>query len=86
MAIKSEAKHTKYDVTELEQNYRNLNRTGHSLFLSVIFGVLIIMAYALFGTRSDREKLTTDVTPVHVEVNPISDNRQTAASARSFQL
>lgn len=57
-----------------------------SLFLSIVFGVLITLAYGLFGHGIDRVRFASNVTPVRVELNSISDHRRTAESMRNLQL
>jgi hypothetical protein len=76
----------KADLERLEKSYRKSSRTLQSLVLGLIFAVLVFMAYGLFGTRLDREKFTTEVTPVHIELNTISDHRQTATNLRNMQM
>ncbi|HEY9733512.1 MAG TPA: hypothetical protein V6C89_16455 [Drouetiella sp.] len=74
------------DLDKLEKSYRKSSRTLQSLVLGMFFAVLVFMAFGLFGTKLDREKFTTDVTPVHIEVNAISEHRQTAANPRNLQM
>jgi len=74
------------DLESLERSYRKSSRTLQSLVLGMVFAALVFMAYGLFGTRVDREKYTTDVTPVHIELNTISGARHTAANPQNVQM
>jgi hypothetical protein len=74
------------DFKNLEKTYKSPSQQLQPIFLTFVFCVMMVLAYTLFGTRVDREKFTTDVTPIHVEINPISDQRQTAQNPRSLQL
>jgi len=56
------------------------------MVLGLVFAVLVVLAYGLFGGRVEREKFTTDVTPIHVELNPISGRRQTAQNRLNMQM
>lgn len=76
----------KSELQLLERSYRKSSRTLQSLVLSMVFAVLVVMAFGLFGGRVDREKFTTEVTPVHIELNSISGSRQTAARPSSMQM
>lgn len=76
----------KADLERLEKSYRKSSRTLQSLVLGLIFAVFVFMAYGLFGTKLDREKFTTEVTPVHIELNAISDHRQTATNPQNIQM
>ena len=76
----------KSDLESLERSYRSSSRTLPSMVFGLIAAVMVLMAYSLFGGRIDREMFTTDVTPVHVELNPISSRKQTAQNPRNMQL
>jgi hypothetical protein len=74
------------DFKSLEKTYKSPSHQSHPIFLTLVFVVMMVLAYTLFGTRVDRKKFTTDVTPIHVEIHPISDQRQTAQNPRNLQL
>jgi len=74
------------DLESLERSYRKSSRTLQSMVLGLVFAVLVVLAYGLFGGRVEREKFTTDVTPIHVELNPISGRRQTAQNRLNMQM
>lgn len=76
----------KSDLGSLEKSYRSSSRTLQSMVFGLIAAVLVLMAYSLFGGRVDREIFTTDVTPVHVELNSISSRKQTAQNPRNMQM
>ncbi len=76
----------KSDLAVLERSYRSSSRTLRSLVFGLIVAVMVLMAYSLFGARVDRELFTTDVTPIHVELNPISGRRQTAQNPLNMQM
>lgn len=76
----------KSDLESLERSYRSSSRTLQSMVFGLIAAVMALMAYSLFGGRVDREMFTTDVTPVHVELNPISSRKQTAQNPQNMQL
>lgn len=76
----------KSDLESLERSYRKSSRTLQSMVVGLIFAMLVFMAYGLFGGRADREKFTTDVTPIHRELNAISGHRQTAENPQNLQL
>ncbi len=74
------------DLASLERSYRSSSRTLQSMVFGLIAAVMVLMAYSLFGGRVDREAFTTDVTPIHVELNPISGRKQTAQNPRNMQM
>lgn len=74
------------DLEILERSYRKSSRTLQSMVLGMVFAALVFMAYGLFGTRIDREKYTTEVTPVHIELNTVSGPRHTATNPRNLQM
>ncbi len=76
----------KSDLESLERSYRSSSRTLQSMVFGLIAAVLVLMAYSLFGGRVDSELFTTDVTPVHVELNSISSRKQTAQNPQNMQM
>lgn len=74
------------DLASLEKSYRSSSRTLQSMVFGLIAAVLVLMAYSLFGGRVDREIFTTDVTPIHVELYPVTGHKQTAQNPRNMQL
>ncbi|MBS1956518.1 MAG: hypothetical protein JST89_20185 [Cyanobacteria bacterium SZAS-4] len=76
----------KSDLESLERSYRSSSRTLQSMVFGLIAAVMVLMAYSLFGGRVDREMFTTDVTPVHIELNPISNRKQTAQNPQNMQM
>ncbi len=70
----------------LERAYSNDHRLWKPLYLSFLFVLVLILAFTFFGARVDREKLTTEVTPIHIELNSITTRNKTAQNPHNLQL
>ncbi len=74
------------DCEKLERAYRSDHRPWKRLYLSFLFVLVLILAFTFFGARVDREKLTTEVTPIHIELNSITTRNKTAQNPHNLQL
>ncbi|CAN5651575.1 hypothetical protein BH10CYA1_BH10CYA1_14970 [soil metagenome] len=74
------------DLAGLERSYKSSNSTLQPLVFGLIAAVMVLTAYNLFGGRVDRHMFTTDVTPIHVELNAIAGRKQTAQNRQNAQM
>jgi hypothetical protein len=86
METNTKERHLISNRETLERAYGKDHQIWKLLSVSLLLVLLMCLAFTFFGARVDREKFTTEVTPIHIELNPITSRNKTAQNPHNLQL